>query len=884
MKKSFHALSVKESFKELKTSLAGLSNDEVSRRVIKYGLNKLKVSKQISPWKIFLSQFQGFLVYLLFGAAVLSFLVKEYIDAGAILTILILNGILGFIQEFKAEKAIEALKKLETPHAKVTRDGRDTSITAEELVPGDILILSEGDKIPADARIIEAHFLQVDESILTGESRPQTKSEITLKKDLAIHDRKNCIFSGTIVTKGRARAVVFATGMETQIGQIATLVDQAETSETPLQKTLEYLGKMLGLISMGVAIPGLILGFLKGREFVEIVMTAIALAVSAIPEGLPVVVTISLALGARRMVKRGILIRKLPAVEALGSTDVICSDKTGTITINKMTVTEIFTPHIGHLNIHGEEMKAKFYQNDSDKIISDLELSKDKAIATLAYSSLLNNDSDLEFGDPTEQALLVFAEQLGISTEEGKQKFPRLNEIPFDSANKYMITLNKTNGHSISNIKGAPETILSACSHYMTDNGNAKITPQFLQKINKINEAMSTKALRVLAVAIKENADNKNFAEMKNFTFVGLVGMIDPPRPQVKEALQICKQAGIRVLMITGDHPLTAGAVAKEIGLHFNKVMTGVEMDKLSKKELAKIVAKENVFARVSPAHKLEILRILQKQKHLVAMTGDGVNDAPALKEADIGIGMGGGSDLAKEISDMIILDNNFATIAKAIAEGRGIFFNIKKFIKFLVGANFDEIFVILTTIILGIPLPFLPIHILWLNLITDSLPALALSVDSYDSDLMQKKPYDPKKKIVKGVLVFSVFAGLIAYVASLGIFLLEYKVFGVPLLQAQTMAFTVTVLFELLFVFTVRSNRSAFKAGLFSNKLLLFAVIFGFFLQLFAIYFPYTHDVFKTVPILINEWPKILLFASLGFLVIEILRALRLNFFDEKD
>ncbi len=884
MDKQLHSVDIEEAYQLLETSPQGLLSDEVENRLIKYGRNRLKVKQQISPWKIFASQFQGFLVYLLFGAAILSFVIKEYIDAGAIFAILILNGVLGFIQEFKAEKAMEALKNLEVPHAKVTRDGNDILIAAEELVPGDILILNEGDKIPADARILEAHFLQVDESILTGESRPQTKITDALREEIALTDRKNCVFSGTIITKGRAKAIVYATGMKTQIGQIATMVDVAKTSETPLQHTLEHLGKILGLLCVAVTIPGLVIGLIKGRDLVEIAMTAIALAVSAIPEGLPVVVTISLALGARRMVEKAILIRKLPAVEALGSTDVICSDKTGTITVNKMTMTEMFTENMGHLTLKSQGLRATFYKNGSDEEIPVLNIIADKGISTLAYSCALNNDADIEFGDPTEKSLLVFAEQLGISSASCQQNNPRLNEVPFDSANKYMITLNELNGRNVSIIKGAPEVVLPVCGFVQTEKENLKISPEFIENISEINESMSNKALRVLAVAIKENATDENFSELNNFTFVGLVGMTDPPRPQVKEALATCHAAGIRVVMITGDHPLTARAIAQEIGLDFKQVVTGIEMDRMSKQELSEVIAKENVFSRVSPANKMEILSILQDQKHLVAMTGDGVNDAPALKKADIGIAMGGGSDLAKEVSDMIILDNNFATIAKAVSEGRGIFFNIKKFIKFLIAANFDEIFVILTTILLGIPLPFLPMHILWLNLVTDSLPALALSVDNYDPDLMTKPPYDPKKKIIKGVFSFSLLAGVIAYIASFGVFMLEYKVFGQPILHAQTMAFTVTVLFELFLVFTVRSNRSAFAAGLFSNKLLIVAVVLGLFLQLFAIYFPYTHEIFDTLPLSFSDWPKVLLFASLGFLIIEILRALKLNFFDEKD
>lgn len=894
MEKKFHVLSEKETLALLGTRREGLDNEEAKRRLLKYGPNKIKEKEPISPLKIFLSQFQGFLVYLLFGAAILSFLIKEYIDGCAILAILVLNGFLGFIQEYKAEKAIEALKKLETPHAKVTREGKDIVIPAEEVVPGDILLLNEGDKVPADARLIESFYLQTDEAILTGESKPVNKIVEVLPEKTSLPDRKNLVFSGTLVTKGKGKAIVFSTGMETEVGKIATLVSETEEAETPLQMTLEKLGKTLGTICVVVALPGLIFGILKGREIVEMIMTAISLAVSAIPEGLPVVVTIALALGTRRMVKRGVLIRKLPAVEALGSTDVICSDKTGTITLNKMTVTDLVTPSLGLVKVKSKGLVGEFevlgsgYSFLGEEAsgtgigkVNSKDLLKNKEIEMLVYTGILCNDSDLNFGDPTERSLLVLGEQLGISTEEEEKRIPRLDEVPFDSANKYMITLNKLNGRKISFLKGAPEVVLKACDSYQLKGERKKLTLDERKKIIKTNEELSARALRVLAMAYKEVTDSSDFKEMKGFTFLGLVGMIDPPREEVKEAVKTCHKAGIKVIMITGDHPLTAEAIAKEIGLSFGKVVTGQEIDKLKEKELEKLVEKETVFARVSPTHKLQILRALQKNKHLVAMTGDGVNDAPALKEANIGIAVGSGSDLAKEISDMILLDDNFATIAKGVYEGRGIFFNIKKFVKFLISANFDEILVILTSILFNFPLPFLPIHLLWLNLATDSLPALALSVDAYEPGLMEKKPYDPKKEILHGVLGFSIVAGILAYIASMGAFFREYFILKSPERMAQTVAFTVTVLFEFFLVFSCRSEKSAFAPGLFSNKFLLLAVFVGILMQMFAVYFPYTHQVFKTVPLDLGRVEEFLLFASLGFVVIEILRALKLNYFE---
>ncbi|MBP9759362.1 cation-translocating P-type ATPase [Candidatus Dojkabacteria bacterium] len=866
---TFHAMDSDEIVDLFKTSINGLDDYDAKDRLVKFGFNKLVQKKKVSPIKIFIEQFKGYLVYLLFGAAVLSFVVDEVVDGIAILVILLLNGILGFIQEYKAERAIESLKKLEAPHAKITRGGRELIIPSEELVIGDVVMVNEGDKISADIRLIEAFSLQIEEAILTGESQPVTKHTNKLKGELALPDRKNMGFSGTIVTKGRGKGIVIATGMNSEIGKIAHLVNESEQGETPLQITLEKLGKYLGTICVVIALPGLLFGILTGRDVVEMVMTAISLAVSAIPEGLPVVVTIALALGTRRMVKRGVLIRKLNAVEALGSTDIICSDKTGTITLNKMTVTQLYLAKDESIEVESDGLSANF--SISDKNVDRAQLIKDINLKNLAQAITLCNDADMAFGDPTEQALLRLVEQMGSSTEEFKNEYHRLDEIPFDSANKYMVTLNQVADKKVAFIKGAPEIVIPF----------TELDQKAASNVLKVNETMSGQALRVLAVGMKVIDKDGNFGKLSGYKFLGLVGMIDPPRVEVAEAIKTCNGAGVRVIMITGDHPLTAGAVSKKIGLDFEKVVTGMDLDKMSEAELKVLVEKQNVFARVSPVHKLQILQALQNNKHMVAMTGDGVNDAPALKEANIGIAVGSGSDLAKEVSDMIILDDNFATIAKAINEGRGIFFNIKKFVKFLVSANFDEILVILMTIIFKIPLPFLPIHLLWLNLATDSLPALALSTDKYANDLMKKKPYNSSKEIFHGVFGFSIVAGLLAFVASMGVFLLMYFVFKVPLIVAQTMTFTTTVLFEFFIVFVCRTEKSIFSKELWANKFLIFAVVFGVGLQAFAVYFPYTNEVFKTVPLAIDQLGIAIAFGAIGLLVFEILRALKLNHFE---
>lgn len=887
MEAVWHSLSVETCLQKMESSADGLTSDEAKNRLLRYGLNKVKGKEQISPLKIFLSQFQGMLVYLLFGAGILSFLIGEHIDGIAIIAILLLNGILGFVQEFKAEKAMEALKGLESPTAKVLRNGQELLIAAEEVVPGDVIIINEGDKIPADARIIEEFNFEVEEAILTGESRPVAKIAKVLAKNLALPDRRNLIFSATIATKGRAKALVYATGMDSEIGHIAQLVSESEEGQTPLQATLEKLGKTLGLLCVAIAVPGLILGLIKGREMVEMVMTSISLAVSAIPEGLPVVVTIALALGTRRMVKRGVLIRKLPAVEALGSADVICSDKTGTITLNKMTVTDLWLPRLGLLELAtGKQGTEVTVTANPDFSLAKLakyarqkfaKFAKDSDFQWLFLNGVLCNDSALNFGDPTEKALLFLAEQAGISTHERVKQYPRTDELPFDSANKYMATLNKLEKEEVAFIKGAPEVVLAACSQIRIGDKIQTLTAEMKKKILSYNETLSAKALRVLAFAYKAKADKKRMKQNEGYVLQGLVGMIDPPRTEVKAAIKRCKEAGIRVLMITGDHPLTAAAIAKKIGLVLKKVITGAEIDAMKEGELQSVVEKQTVFARVSPEHKLMILRALQKNKHLVAMTGDGVNDAPALKEANIGIAVGSGSDLAKEISDMILLDDNFSTIVKAIEEGRGIFFNIKKFVKFLIAANFDEILVIFTSILFGMPLPFVPIQLLWLNLATDSLPALALSLDSYEKGIMKKKPYNPSKEIMHGVLTFSILAGFIAYLSTIGVFTFSYYLNGETLRLAQTMTFSTMVLFELIIVFSCRSEKSAFAAGIFSNRFLLISVAIGLIMQFFAVYFPYTHEVFKTVGLTADQLGMVILFSSLGFILIEGYRLIKI-------
>ncbi len=856
----FHSLTPTQVFKNLGSQPEGLSPIEVKKKANQYGPNQFTQQDQISKWQILISQFKSFLVFLLFAAAGLAIIVGETFDAIAILFIIVLNALVGFIEEYKAEEALQALKNLETPHAKVKRNNKETTIPAAELVPGDIILLSEGDKVPADARVVESFSLQTNEAALTGESHPVSKYIKKLDEKLPIAERNNLIFSGTVVTKGRGVAVVYATGDYTEFGKIAHLVQETKSTDTPLQKTLEDLGKKLGIISLAVAFPGLVIGLITGRNIIEMIMLSISLAVSAIPEGLPVVVTIALAIGTRRLLKKRVLVRKLPAVEALGSTDVICTDKTGTITMNKMSVKSLVT--LKH-TIDDIATNTKFKPKEC------------KTSQLIAQCSLLCNDANEKSGDPTEQALLILAEKLGVDSST-RQSFPRLNEIPFSSSQKFMVTLNQVDNKKISFIKGAPEKILDMCSQVHSCKNTNKLGSKDKKYFDQQIAELSSQGMRVLGLAYKEIKNTKSFNKLENFTFLGLVGMIDPARAEVADAIEQCHSAGVRVMMLTGDHPLTARAIATSVGLPDEKAIEGIELDGISRQDMEKLVEEKHVFARVSPEHKLKILRALHNNGHFVAMTGDGVNDAPALKEADIGVAVGDGTDLAKEVSDMILMDNNFAHIVEAIEEARGIFANIKKFVTFLLAANFDEIFVMMSAMILGTPLPMLPIHLLWLNVVTDSLPALSLSVDTYPKDLMKHKPYNPKKEITHGIAKFSLAAGIIAFVATFGVFLREYYVLGSDLQMAQTVTFTVTVLFELWLVFSARSPQGAFKIGIFSNKWLNLAVVASVLLQLMTIYTSIGNTFFKTIALPLSHWPEIILFSTIGFLVIEITRGIK--------
>ena len=850
-----HSKTIEQVFRELKTTDKGLSQSEADERLKQYGLNEIKEEKKISPLKIFLGQFNSIVIWILIAATIISAFLREYVDAIVILIILILIAILGFMQEYRAERAIEALKKLTSLRATVVRDAQKMEIDAKQIVPGDIIVLETGDKIPADARLIEVFNLQTQEAALTGESQPVKKHTSQLEEKTSVADRKNMVFSGTIVVSGRAKAIVAATGMQTEIGKIAALIQEVKPEPTHLQKKLDQLGKWLAAAVIAVAVIVFLVGLLLHEaSLLDMLVIAVALAVAAIPEGLPAVVTISLALGTQRMLKRNALIRRLPSVETLGSTTVICTDKTGTLTVNEMTVKKLFVNgKIIDVEGVGYETKGQFLYKGKAAGIDDVEL--------LLRIGILNNNAELKdgnlLGDPTEGALIVSAAKAGLIKEELEIEFPRIDEIEFTSERKMMTTINKHHGEKIAYVKGAPEIVLNACN-YIYINGKAKkLTEQDKNEILEINREFAGQALRVLGFACKTLVDTQ---PEKNLIFVGLQGMIDPPREEVKSAVEKCKKAGIKVIMITGDHEITARAVAKEIGLA-GKAITGAKLDEI--KNLEDFVDEITIFARVNPEHKLKIVDALKKRGHIVAMTGDGVNDAPALKKADIGIAMGiTGTDVSKEASSMILTDDNFASIVNAIEEGRSIYDNIKKYVEYLLSSNLGEILTIFVAGILGMGLPVIAIQILWINLVTDGLPALALSVDPSEPDIMERQPRKPKEGIIsKFMAVRMLITGFVMMLSTLIIFKLYSPKSN--LIYAQTMAFTVLVVLQMFNVLNTKSEKtSVFKLGIFSNKYLILAIISSIALQFAVIYSPFSR-FFKTSPLSFFDWVIVILVSS---------------------
>ena len=866
-----HSKKEEEVFKELGADKNGLTEKEAEKRLQDYGYNEIKEAKKISPIKIFLQQFNSVVIYILIIALIISLFVGEKIDAVVIGTILVLNAIFGFIQEYKAEKSIEALKKLASLKATVIRDGKEKEIDAKLLVPGDIIKLETGDKIPADARLFEVINLETQEAALTGESTPVIKEIKVLAEKTPLADRINMVFSGTVITNGRGKAVVTGTGMKSEIGKIAKLIEEVEQEKTPLQKKLDQMGRVLGIITVVVSFIVFLAGIFKGGGILEFFIVAVALAVAAIPEGLPAVVTIGLAIGTQKMLKRNALIRKLPSVETLGSTTVICTDKTGTLTRNEMTVKRIYA------NGKIIDVTGSGYGKKGDFLYKNKKIDAEEILLLLKAGSLNNNASLTDgnvIGDPTEGALIVSAEKAGLSREILEKKNPRINEIPFTSERKLMTTIHNINREKVAFSKGAPEVVLNLCSSVYEDGKIKKLSEAKKKEILETNREFGNNALRVLGFAFKSVTDIKR-AE-KNLIFLGLQGMMDPPREEVKVAIEKCKKAGIRVVMITGDHEITAKAVGAAIGIE-GKSLTGQELEKIQ--NLDNIVEDIAIYARVNPEHKIKIVEALKKKGHIVAMTGDGVNDAPALKKADIGIAMGiTGTDVSKEASAMILTDDNFASIVNAVEEGRGTYDNIRKYFSFLLSGNIGEVLIIFLGIIFGLPLPLTATQILLINLVTDGLPALALSADPFEPNAMGRKPRKQNESIYKGLNAFIVYYPIAMVIAALSVF--SYFYFGKGnLLQAQTATFLTISMFELYQAFACRSTiYSSLKVGLFKNKYLVLAVLASLTIILSSIFIPSLGKFLDMVPLTIAQSLFIIVIASSGAIIIEISKYINLQ------
>lgn len=863
----------------------GLSLKEVNRRLSEVGQNILETKKGVHPVFLFLGQFKDFMVLVLLAATIVSALMGEIADAITIMAILVLNAILGFIQEYRAERSMESLKTLTAPEARVLRDGVEVRIPATELVPGDIVLLEAGDRIPADIRWIQAVNVEVEESALTGESHPVPKRIGELKDELTpMADRVNMGYMGTSLVSGRGAGVVVATGMDTEMGIIASMIQSVEGEETPLQKRLDQLGKYLVMISLIVCGLVVITGIIRGEGIYKMFLAGVSLAVAAIPEGLPAIVTVALAIGVQRMVKRNAIIRKLPAVETLGCATVICSDKTGTLTQNEMTVRQIYVDRkMVAVTGQGYDPKGEFLGADPVKEKGPLqEALKVAALCNnssltrkgMQVAGLFRSGKDSFWGiegDPTEGALLVAAAKGGIWRETLERKEERIGEIPFDSDRKRMSVVYQGKRGKVAYVKGAPDEILKRCKSELTSEGIVELSEIRRRGIMKANDEMAKKALRVLALAQKPLRNNEAETEENvenDLVFVGLMGMIDPPRPSAAKAIKVCRKAGIKPVMITGDHRLTAEAVARELGIlrsGEDEIVTGAELAQMSDEELTSRVMNISVYARVTPKDKLRIVRALKKNNQVVAMTGDGVNDAPAVKEADIGIAMGKtGTDVTKEASSMVLADDNFATIVAAVEEGRGIYDNIRKFIRYLLSCNIGEVLTMFLAVLLGLPLPLLAIQILWVNLVTDGLPAMALGVDGADKDIMTRKPRDPKENIfARGLAQKILIRGTLIGLGTLLVFGLALFM-GVDMLAARTMAFTTLVFSQLFHVFDCKSEtRGIFEVGLFSNPYLVAAVAGSTLMQLSVIYFPPLQAIFKTTALVGWQWGLILLVAG---------------------
>ena len=857
--------SARETIGKLESDEAkGLRQKEAKARLGQHGSNRIEGRQGRSLIQKFAEQFSDFMVLILIGAAALSLLISlweghaEFLDPIMIMAIVLLNATMGVVQEAKAERAILSLQALSAPKTRVIRDGTEQVVDSETVVPGDILLFETGDAITADARIVESVALRVEESGLTGESAPVNKeSSAKVSKDAPIGERRNMVFSGSKVVGGRCRAVATETGMATEVGKIASLLDHAKPPDTPLQRRLGAAGKTMGVVALVICSFIFLLGVIQQTDLLDSFMLAVSLAVAAVPEGLPAIVTIVLALGVQRMVRRGAIVRKLPAVETLGSATVICSDKTGTLTQNKMTVQNCL-----HASDTAETERLLLY----GALCTNVRLTKQGAI-----------------GDPTETAIVEAALAQKIRLKAEQARYPRRGEVPFDSGRKRMSTLHQGPDGEILIVKGAPDVLLGLCDRYDTKSGAQTLTEGKRQEIKQQNAKMADRALRVIAVAYKKTQITgrmlKEGAE-RELVFLGLIAMQDPPRPEARQAVLTCKRAGIRPIMITGDHAATASAIAKELGIlgggKSSGVLTGQQLDELSDGQLRNAVSRTSVFARVSPEHKSRVVQALQAEGEIVAMTGDGVNDAPALKNADIGCAMGKtGTDVARDASDMILTDDNFATIVSAVREGRGIYQNMLKSVHFLLSCNVGEILTVLVALFLGMPAPLLPIQLLWVNLVTDSFPALALGAEKADRDIMERPPVNPKSSMFSGGLgVDILFEGLMIGGLSLLAFFLGVRTGDYT--TGRTFAFAVLAISQLFHAFGVRSKESLLRIGIFSNRKIVLAFLLGVVMQVTVIGHPALAEIFGVVPLTFAQWRTVALLAPIPLVVMELTKFAR--------
>ncbi|GEC91945.1 calcium-translocating P-type ATPase, SERCA-type [Brevibacillus brevis] len=874
----------------------GLTQQEAERRLAKQGANQLAEQKRKPLYSVFVDQFKDFMVLILFIATLISYFLGEYLDAIAIIAIILINGILGFIQEAKAERSLQALKELASPMARVIRGGHISMIPASRLVPGDLVQLEAGDRVPADLRLLSANRLEVEESALTGESVPVGKNvkklETAQASTVPLGDQKNLAFMGTMVTGGTGSGIVVATGMSTEIGKIAHLMNTAEEAETPLQLRLEQMGKILVVVALLLTIVVIAAGVWHGHELFTMFLAGVSLAVAAIPEGLPAIVTVALALGVQRMIRRNAIVRKLPSVETLGCASVICSDKTGTLTQNKMTVTQVWHSDSTY-EVSGSGYAPEGAFHYLGKMVSP---ARDGALTQIiriadrcnnarltceeqSTRNLLGMGKTSRFwqvvGDPTEGALKVLAAKaLGGNTERSNQKNQgqRVEELPFDSDRKMMSVVEKgTDGVYSLLTKGAAEALLARSTHILWKGELIPLSATLRYQVLEQTERMAGKALRVLGFAYKTLQGYRPGQPIgsleNNLVFVGLAGMIDPPREEVRPAINLCHQAGIKTVMITGDHKVTAEAIARQIGLMrgYGEVLEGRELDNMSDEQLAEYAERVTVYARVSPEHKLRIVRALQSQGHVVAMTGDGVNDAPAIKTSDIGIAMGiTGTDVTKEAADLVLRDDNFATIVAAVEEGRNIYDNIRKFIRYLLASNVGEILVMFFAMLLGLPLPLVPIQILWVNLVTDGLPAMALGVDQAEKDTMYQQPRNKAENIFSRGLGWKIISrGFLIGTMTLLAFWLTLKENPNDLVHAQTVAFVTLVMAQLIHVFDCRSQYSVFHRNVFENKYLVWAVLSSIVLVIGVVYMEALQPIFKTTDLNLRDWALILVAAG---------------------